>query len=170
MRRRSLAKALVVFADLLTISSSTDAIRVQITTNIRERFQIRNAHLITLDRHIWEFAIFFTAYFFLWLVIEVTSINTISKSEGFASIRFKFFVCLFVIYTMFTLYKAQEALEVERYRVRDTTPSKVIMPTICTGPAEVKEKENALNETGNTILNKKQGIKIYSCSSERGGV
>lgn len=68
---------------------------------------------------------------------------------------------------MFTLYKAQEALEVERYRVRDTTPSKVIMPTRCTGPAEVKEKENALNETGNTILNKKQGIKIYSCSKDR---
>lgn len=54
---------------------------------------------------------------------------------------------------MFTLYKAQEPLEVEGYR--GTTPSKVIILPRCKGLPEVEKKGKILERTRNPTLNRK---------------
>lgn len=55
----------------------------------------------------------------------------------------------------------------EDYRVKSTTPSKVIVPPRHKEPPEVKEKEETL--TRKSILNRNQGKNFYSCSKRWGG-
>lgn len=60
---------------------------------------------------------------------------------------------------IFTLYKAQESLEIEGYKVRGTTPNKVIITPRCKG----HQKEKTLEGIGKAILNSKQQINLHSC-------
>lgn len=72
---------------------------------------------------------------------------------------------------MFTLYKSQEPLKVANYGVSGANPSKMKMTPRCkktTGSEREVKKKKKIRE--NLVLNRKPGIKLYSCSKDRGGV
>lgn len=71
---------------------------------------------------------------------------------------------------MSTVYKAQEPLALESYRVRATSPSKVIMTPKRKELPKMKEKEKFLAGTGNPILNRKQRDKPLLLLKKRGEV